>query len=130
MSSFSPTAAAALEVLALIEESVLDCAPAVAAIPRARDKAKIAENNIREKVFMILSPSYSYSALRVDSPLFDGISHAIDGQHVRRNTIVYVVQLRIMDNILKGVDHNVFQLLIDHRLFPEIALPVLDPLEV
>jgi hypothetical protein len=54
MSSFSPTAAAALEALALIEESALDCAPAVPAIPKARVVANIAENNIREKVFIIL----------------------------------------------------------------------------
>src|SRR5437764_14150713 len=82
MSSFSPTAAAALEALALIEESVLDCAPAVPAIPRARATAKNAQNNIREKVFMTTPSVDSIRPLRVNSPLFDGVSHAINGQHV------------------------------------------------
>src|SRR5947209_12246579 len=100
MSSFSPTAATALEALALIEESVLDCALAVPATPKPRAMAKIDENMIREKVLMTTPSVNSIRPLRVNSPLFDGVSHAIDGQHVRGNTVVYVVHLSIMNDIL------------------------------
>src|SRR4051812_19686679 len=129
MSSFSPTAAAALEALAPIEGSVLDCAAAVPVMPMTRGMAKITENNIRETVFMIFSP-FMMLGLRVNSPLFDGVSHAIDGQHVRGNTVVYIVQLGVMNDILKRVHHDVFQLFVDYGLFPEITLPVLHPLEI
>ena len=47
-----------------------------------------------------------------------------------RNTIVYLVRLGITDHVLERRHHDVFQLFVDHRLFPEVALPVLHPLEI
>src|SRR5581483_5457698 len=51
-------------------------------------------------------------------------------QHVSRDAVVHVVGLGVAHHVLEGRAHDVLQLLVYHRLLPEVALPVLDPLEV
>src|SRR5581483_558567 len=115
MSSLSPAVAAALEALALIEESVLDWAPAVTATPRAIARARSAENISFEIERIIYSSTIGpYPDLSVNAALFDGVSHAIDGQHVGSNAIINIVQLSVAHNILERVHHDVFQLFVHH----------------
>src|SRR6476646_5246972 len=66
----------------------------------------------------------------VNASLLDGERNAVDGQHVGRYAIVHSVRLGIADNIVEALCQNALKLLVDHRLLPEVALPVLHPLEV
>src|ERR1017187_4193629 len=77
-----------------------------------------------------INPPKRQCPLGVNSALANGISHAVDGQHIGCDAIVDAVSLGITDHVSERRDHNLFQLLVDHGLFPEIALPVLNPLEV
>src|SRR5580700_10196101 len=69
-------------------------------------------------------------ALRINPALTDGVGHAINRQHIGRDAIVYQVGLGKSDNIPEGLYHDRFQLFVDHRFLPEIALAVLHPLKI
>src|ERR1700739_423947 len=69
-------------------------------------------------------------ALRVNAALADGIGYPINCQHIRCNSVVHAVSLRIAHHVLKRSLHDVLKLFVDHRLLPEIALAILHPLEV
>src|ERR1035438_7361056 len=66
----------------------------------------------------------------VDAPLLDGIGHAVDGQHIGGNAVVYVVGLGVAHHIFEAVAEDGLQLLVDDGFLPEVALPVLHPFEV
>src|SRR4029077_18090409 len=68
--------------------------------------------------------------LGVDAALADGIGDAIDGQHISRDAIVDAVSLGEADHVLESALHDVLELLVDYRFFPEISLAVLHPLEI
>src|SRR5437667_277416 len=72
----------------------------------------------------------SAAALGVNAALANGIGHAVNCEHVGRNAIVDAVSFRITDNVFESGLHDVLELLVDHRLLPEVALSVLHPLEV
>src|SRR2546425_8840350 len=72
----------------------------------------------------------SAAALGVNAALANGIGHAGNCEHVGRNGIVDAVSFRITDNVFESGLHDVLELLVDHRLLPEVALSVLHPLEV
>src|SRR4051812_2226623 len=69
------------------------------------------------------------SSLSVNSALLDRVGHAVDCQHVGRDPVVDLMGLGETDYVIERAHHNVFKLIIHHRLFPEVALPVLHPLE-
>ena len=54
------------------------------------------------------------SSSGVNAALADGVSHAINRQHVCRNPVVHIVGLGVADNVLEGVHHDVLKLLVDH----------------
>ena len=68
--------------------------------------------------------------LRVDSALLNCVGHAVDGQHVRGDAVVYVVGFGVADYVVEGVDHDVFELLVDYGFFPEVSLAVLHPFKI
>src|SRR5438270_4454060 len=68
--------------------------------------------------------------LRVDPALLDGECHPVDGQHVRRDAVIDTVRLGVADYLIERVHHDGLELVVDHRLLPEISLAVLHPLEV
>src|ERR1700728_445234 len=70
------------------------------------------------------------SSSGVNSALPDRVGHAINGQHVSRDAVVYLMRVSIAHHISERRNHDLFQLLVHHRLFPEVPLPVLHPLEV
>src|SRR5205807_6171331 len=72
----------------------------------------------------------SAAALGVNAALANGIGHAVNCQHVSRNAVVDAVSFRITDNVFESGPHDVLELLVNHRLLPEVALSVLHPLEV
>src|SRR5258708_35286911 len=69
-------------------------------------------------------------SLSVNSTLTNGIGDAVDGQHVGRNPVVDVVGGGEANDVVEGADHDVGELFVDHRLFPEISLAVLDPFKI
>src|SRR4051812_40911566 len=70
------------------------------------------------------------SGLCVDSALFDGECHAVDGQHIGRDAIVDAMRLGVADHLIERLHHDGLELVIDHRFLPEVSLAVLNPLEV
>src|ERR1700722_3293403 len=84
--------------------------------------------NIR--AMTLLRIDFIKNSLSVDSPLANGVGDSVDSQHIGRDTIVHTVGLSITDDVAEGGNHNLLQLLVDHGLFPEIALAVLHPFEV
>ena len=68
--------------------------------------------------------------LGIDSALADGVRHTVDGQHVRGDTVIHAMRFGVSDNVIEGRNHDFFQILVDHRFLPEVALAVLHPLEV
>src|SRR5213080_1285196 len=68
--------------------------------------------------------------LGINSPLPNGVRYAVDGQHVSGDAVVHVVRLRVAHYIIEGADHDVCELFVHDRLFPEIALPILYPFEI
>src|SRR5271157_3373742 len=68
--------------------------------------------------------------LGVNPALADGSGYAIDGQHVSRDAVIHMMVLGIAHHGLEGLDHDVLQLFVDHRLLPKVPLAVLHPLEV
>src|SRR5579863_7718 len=69
-------------------------------------------------------------ALRINAPLPDGDGYAINRQHVGCDAIVDVMGLGESNHIVEGLDHDGFELFVDNRLLPEIALAVLYPFKV
>src|SRR5579864_3003895 len=69
-------------------------------------------------------------SLGVDPALPDCVRHAINRQHVGGDAVVHAMGLGIANDIVERRFHDGFELLVHDRLFPEIALPVLHPLEV
>ena len=58
------------------------------------------------------------------------VGDPIDRQHVGGDAVVDAMIFGVLDHVIEAGDHNVFQPLVDHFLFPEIAHAVLNPLEV
>src|SRR5262245_4977829 len=58
------------------------------------------------------------------------VSDPVDRQHIGGDAVVNAVIFGVLDHVVEAGDHNVFQPLVDHFLFPEIAHAVLNPLEV
>src|SRR6266702_7491649 len=68
--------------------------------------------------------------LGVNATLADGIRHPVDRQHIRGDAVVHVMRLRVANHIFERRLHDGVELLVDHRLFPEVSLTVLHPLEI
>src|ERR1700728_3667236 len=66
----------------------------------------------------------------VDAALPDGVGHAVNGQHVSGDAVVDPVSLGVTNDIFERRLHDGVELLVDHRLFPEVALAVLHPFEI
>src|SRR5262249_54988206 len=66
----------------------------------------------------------------VNSSLFDGVRYAVNRQHIRRDAVVYIVIFCITDYIVERAHHDIFELLVDHGLLPEVALAALHPLKI
>src|SRR5579884_2956088 len=67
---------------------------------------------------------------RVNSALPDRIRHAINRQHISSDSVVHTMLFGVTTDVVKRADHNIFKLLVHDGLLPEIALPVLHPLEI
>src|SRR5438046_140609 len=127
MSSFSLAAMVDFDVLAGAE---LEPACAVAsgelnAIASPRNAVETRSNNFR-----VIFPSPSEIGSGINSPLPNGVRYAVDGQHVSGDAVVHVVRLRVAHYIIEGADHDVCELFVHDRLFPEIPLPILHPFEI
>ena len=61
----------------------------------------------------IHEPLVPKDSLCVDTALPDGVRHAINGQHVRRDAIVDVVGLSVANHVVKRRLHDAFQLFVD-----------------
>ena len=70
------------------------------------------------------------AALRVNATQLHAEGHTIDGEHVRGNAVVDVMFLAVLDHAIECRDLNLPQLFVHIVFQPEIALPVLNPLEV
>src|SRR5580692_2604122 len=97
--------------------------PAAGSNTKARSRG-----NIRTMTLLLID--FIRNSLSVDSPLANGVGDSVDSQHIGRDTIVHTVGLSIPNDVAEGGNHNLLQLLVDHGLFPEIALAVLHPFEV
>src|ERR1039457_3909955 len=128
MSSFSTAAAGVAACADIAEEAdLLD-----AACPKAITPAmQTTTSRVRTRALKSLPVDLIYSfLLGVNAALADSVRYAVNRQHVSGDTIVDVVSLGITDHIFEGRLHDGVELLVDHRLFPEITLPVLHPLEI
>src|SRR4051794_1493409 len=75
--------------------------------------------------------AFSFSRLLcVNTALANGVRDAIDGEHVSRNTVVYVVRFGVANNVFERRAHDVIELFVDDRFLPEISLTILNPFEV
>src|ERR1700689_5278226 len=58
--------------------------------------------------------SEDFGLLSVNSPLADGVGHAINGQNLGRDAVVDLVGFRITDHIFERRYHDALQLLVDY----------------
>src|ERR1700690_3777258 len=75
-------------------------------------------------------PALQWPWLGIDSALANRVRHTVDRQHIRGNPVVHAVSFRVSDHIVERHHHDVPQTLVDLRLFPEVALAILHPLEI
>jgi len=66
----------------------------------------------------------------VDAALLGGVGDAVDCQHVGSDAVVDAVILRVSNDVVEALGHDVVQALIDFGLGPEVAHAILHPLEV
>src|SRR5579872_2640399 len=81
-------------------------------------------------ISIIAFPRRDSQCLRVDAPKLDRRGHSVQGEHIRRRAVIDGVLLRIGDDVMEAVHHDLFQPVIDHLLIPKIALAILYPLKV
>src|ERR1700720_1051709 len=79
--------------------------------------------NIREACRLCLSSG-------IKSAFLQGVGNAFDRQHVGGNSIIDVMNFRVLYHFLEAPFDNIFQTLVDFPFAPEISLTVLDPLEI
>src|SRR5262245_59539546 len=68
--------------------------------------------------------------LSVNAPHPRDVSDPVNRQHIGGYAVVDAMIFSVLDHVVEAGDHNIFQPLVDHVLFPEIAHAVLNPLEV
>src|SRR6266542_1277698 len=68
--------------------------------------------------------------LSVNAAHSSDVSDPVDRQHVSCDAVVDAVIFGVLDHVVEAGDHNVFQPLVDHLLFPDLALAFLDPLDL
>src|ERR1700761_8736109 len=66
----------------------------------------------------------------INSTLLDREGHPVNREHVGRDTVVHRVSLGVAHDVAETFGENGLKLLIHHGFFPEVALPVLHPLEI
>src|SRR5712672_317765 len=68
--------------------------------------------------------------LSVNAAHLERAGYAIDGQHVRRYSIVDLMRFGVAYHFIEGIFHNIHKALVYFALPPEKALAVLHPLEI
>ena len=68
--------------------------------------------------------------LRVEAAHRGGVGDALDGQQVGRRAHVHAFAEAHRQDVLERLDHDPLELVVDLGLVPEVAVEVLDPLEV
>src|SRR5579859_3124263 len=81
---------------------------------------------------MSRAPVVPSSAMRlgVKPAAFYGEGDSVKRHHIGGNAVVDVVLGGVGDDVVETVHHDFFQPLVNQILIPEVALPVLNPLEV
>src|SRR4029077_13808733 len=68
--------------------------------------------------------------LRVYSAHLQRTSHPVDGQHIRRDSIIHLVHFSVAYHFIDGIFHNIQQALVYFTFPPEKALTILHPFEI
>src|SRR5579862_2570468 len=105
--------------------------PTLLTSERAKTRTAICAINFRSTDF-IRPPLYRSPAncLRVNSTLANRVGHAVNREHVSGNSVVDFVSLGVTHHVVKRRLHDGLELLVHDRLFPEVSLAILHPLEV
>ena len=75
-------------------------------------------------------PPHDGLELCVQATKFDGKRHSIERQHVGGSAVVDRMLGGITGDVVEAIHHDFFEAIIDQLFVPEVALTILDPLEV
>src|ERR1019366_6826844 len=107
------------------------CSSGLLVAPGKTTRAEQARSLFRSRYCSTLTiRSAIHERLRVDTTLFDGEGHTINGEHVGGDAVVHVVSLNIAHYIVKAVAEDGLQLLVDDGFLPEVSLAVLHPFKI
>src|SRR5580658_3754604 len=78
----------------------------------------------RERVLQL------HRGLGINSTQFQRARNAVNGQHIGRDAVIYLVELGVAYHLIEGIFHHIQQALVHFAFAPEKALAILHPLKV